>query len=237
MAGTRAGFHTTRWSLVQQAGAAESPTAQDAMNELCTAYWRPLYAEVRRRGFSPADAQDVTQDFFARLLRRQSFGRADRQRGRFRTFLLAALDHVLTDHWRDERAQKRGDGAAVLPLDADEVEQWYQELPANDADAAAAFDQRWALVLMERGLQALRQDYAAGGRGALFEALKPYLAAEAGDEGYAQAAADAGLSENSFRVAVHRFRKRFRDSVREQVEATVADPAEAAEEMRHLFGV
>jgi RNA polymerase sigma factor (sigma-70 family) len=234
---TRAGFHTTQWSLVSKAGGDASQEVNEALNELCQAYWRPIYAEVRRRGLAVADAQDLTQEFFARLLRRQSFGRADQQRGRFRTFLLAALDHVLADQWRDQNALKRGAGAVILSLDAAEGETWYQQLTQDSAGPAEQFDQRWALILMDRALQCLREDYEKSGRTTLFALLKPFLATDAGADGYAQAAEQSGMTESTFRVAVHRFRKRFRESVRQQVETTVADPSETDAEMRHLFGV
>ncbi len=231
---TRAGFHTTRWSLVSKAGGDAFQEVNEALNELCQAYWRPIYAEVRRRGHAMADAQDL---IFARLLLRQSFGRADQQRGRFRTYLLAALDHVLADHWREQNALKRGAGAVVFSLDAAEGETWYQELTLDRADPAEQFDQRWALILMDRALLCLREDYENSGRTMLFAYLKPFLASDAGADGYAQSAEQSGMTENTFRVAVHRFRKRFRECVREQVETTVADTSETDAEMKHLFGV
>lgn len=228
-------FPVTRWSLIVKARDNDEKAAA-ALNDLCCAYWRPIYGELRRRGFAQADAQDLSQDFFARLLRRQSFGRADQERGRFRSFLLAALDHLLADHWRDRNAQKRGAGAELLSLDVEEGESWYQEQPASAASPAEIFDQRWALILMDRALDALREDYEHSGRDRLFQVLKPYLAAEAGAEGYDEAAAAAGMEVSAFRVAVHRLRKRFREAVREQVSMTVADPAETDAEMQHLFG-
>ncbi len=232
---TRAGFQTTRWSLVVAAGASES--AGRALNELCAAYWRPIYAEFRRRGQTAEDAQDLTQDFLARLLQQKSFGRAEEEKGRFRSYLLGALDYFLANHQRAQRAQKRGGGAAVLSLNADEAESWYSLQPANGATPAEAFDHGWAMLLMDRALLALEADYEERGQGAVFALLKPWLATDAGMEGYANAAAQAGMTENSFRVAVHRLRKRFRQGVREQVEMTLADPAEVDAEMRHLFGM
>lgn len=232
-------FDSTRWSLVAAAGdaGAESPQAMQALNELCQTYWPPIYAEIRRRGHAPEDAKDLTQEFFSRLVRRQSFGNADQQKGRFRSFLLAALDHLLADQWRGQKALKRGAGITLLSIDTEEGENWCQQVPANNLDPAHQLDRRWALLLMERGLQTLREHYTETGRTALFEALKSFLAAEAGGEGYQKAVAETGMSETSFRVAVHRFRKRFRECVREQVTSTLADPAEADAEMRHLFGV
>jgi len=221
---------------VTLAGKDDSRQALEALDELCRAYWRPIYAEIRRRGHSSVDAQDLTQEFFARLLRRQAFGRADREKGRFRSFLLAALDFFLADEWREKMAEKRGAGA-VFSLDAAEGEGWYQLQPAPGANPAEAFDQGWAVVLMDRALTALRDEYDGNGRAEVFAAMQPFLAAESGADGYDGACEKLGMTGQAFAVAVHRLRKRFRDCVRDQVEMTVADPAETDAEMRHLFGM
>lgn len=218
------------------AGRHES-SVSEALEELCRVYWPPIYGELRRRGNSPTDSQDLTQEFFVRLLARQTFGAAERQRGRFRSFLLAALDFFLSDHWRKLNAEKRGGGQRPLSLDEGECEAWFREEAAVGDDAAAAFDRRWAVVIMDRALAALRDEYRAGGRGEVFEAVNPFLSAEAGEGGYEAACGSIGLSAQAFAVAVHRFRKRFRECVREQVAMTVADPAEVEAEMMHLFGV
>jgi DNA-directed RNA polymerase specialized sigma24 family protein len=222
---------------VALAGSEPSPKADGALNDLCRAYWMPIYAEIRRRGHAQADAQDLTQEFFARLLRRNAFGRAEKEKGRFRSYLLAALDHFLADDWRAKLAEKRGGGAEVLSLDAAVGESWFQQQTANGSDAAEAFDQRWALILMDRALTALREDHQKSGRGEVFSAMQPFLAAETGADDCAAACAKTGQTEQAFRVAVHRLRKRFRQCVREQVEMTVVDPAETDAEMRHLFGI
>lgn len=230
-------FHSTRWSLVHSAGAAGSSEAGVALEELCRAYWPPIYAEIRRRGHSIADAQDLAQEFFARLLRRNAFGQADEEKGRFRSYLLAALDYFLTDHLRARFADKRGGGAVMLSLDAEEGESWYQQQPANTATPAEAFDRQWALVLMHRALEALREDYTTRGRADLFVALQPFLAADTRGDDSESAAAAAGLSAEAFRVAVHRLRKRYREFIRAHVEMTVAEPGDVEDEMRHLFGL
>jgi RNA polymerase sigma-70 factor (ECF subfamily) len=232
---SRAHFPTTHWGVVIAAGT-DASNALPALDDLCRAYWPPIYAECRRRGQSPSDAQDSTQGFFAHLLRRESFSAADRARGRFRTFLLVALDHFLTDQWRGKNAEKRGGGALVLSLDAEEGEACFQQ-PARGASAAEIFDRRWALTLMNRALDALRAEYAADGRSEMFDAVQPFLAVRDGDESQTSAAAKLGMAAETFTVAVHRFRKRFRACLRTQVESTVADPSEVADEMRHLFGV
>ncbi|MBL9114588.1 MAG: sigma-70 family RNA polymerase sigma factor [Verrucomicrobiaceae bacterium] len=216
---------------------AASAEAADALNELCTLYWRPIYAEIRRRGHATADAQDLTQEFFARMLRREAFGKAERDKGRFRTYLLGALDFFLVDEWRELHAQKRGGGALMLPFDEATGEAWFQQLPASTSSPADMFDQNWALVLMDRALACLRDEYDASGRRDVFAAVEPYLSVNSGADGYADACEAIGLTPQAFAVAVHRLRKRFRHCVREQVELTVAEPSDVDAEMKHLFGI
>lgn len=237
MASSRARFDTTGWSLVAMAGSEKSQVAQGAINELCRVYWRPIYAKNRRRGHGAADAQDLTQEFFARMLRRDAFGKADREKGRFRTYLLGALDYFLVDEWRWKKALKRGGGAVVLPLMEREGEKWFQEQPAYRGTPAEMFDQNWAVVLMDHALAALCDEYHVTGRGDVFQAVEPFLTADSGEDGYAGVCAQIGLPPQAFAVAVHRVRRRFRACVRQQVEMTVVDPAEAAAEMKHLFGL
>ena len=219
------------------AGGDASQEVNAALNELCAACWRPIYAEVRRRGHSADDAQDLTQEFFVRLLRHEAFGRADREKGRFRTFLLGALDFFLIDHLRGKQALKRGGGEVRLPFSAQESESWFREQPAYGATPAEAFDQHWAVVLMDRAMNALREEYRLTGRGEVFQAVEPFLTADSGVDGYEEVCGQIGLTGQAFAVAVHRVRRRFRACVREQVEMTVLDPAEAAAEMKHLFGI
>ncbi|MEQ1851650.1 MAG: sigma-70 family RNA polymerase sigma factor [Chthoniobacteraceae bacterium] len=229
-------FETTRWSLVALAGG-DASEADTALNELCRVYWMPIYAEIRRRGHAPADAQDLTQEFFARLLRRNAFGRAEKEKGRFRSYLLAALDYFLADDWREKMAEKRGGGAVLLPLDAEEGETWFRELPASEGTPADAFDRGWAIILMDHALSALRAEYEGSERGEIFAAARPFLAAETSAAALEAPCSKLGMTPDAFTVAVHRLRKRFRDRVREQVAMTVADPPETDAEMRHLFGV
>jgi RNA polymerase sigma-70 factor (ECF subfamily) len=230
-------FNTTRWSLVARVGGTGSNEADDALDHLCAIYWRPVYAEIRRRGMSPDDAQDLTQEFFARLLRHNTFGRAEPGKGRLRSYLLAALDHFIADQKRQNRALKRGGGEVVLSIDADRGELWFMNLAVSAMTPAEAFDHGWAVILMDRALEALRAEYQDSGRGRIFDAAVPFLAAENGGQGYDAACAAADLSPEAFRVAVHRLRKRFRSRVHEQVEATVAEPSDVDAEMKHLFGI
>lgn len=234
---SRSRFDTTQWSLVARAGGDQSAEVDAALNELCRAYWRPIYAEIRRRGHTPIDAQDLTQEFFARLLRRQAFGRADREKGRFRTFLLGALDYFLIDDWRGKKAMKRNKGAELPSIIGSDGEIWFHEQPSYGATPAEAFDQHWAVILLDRALESLRENYRATGRGDIFAAVEPFLTADSGTDGYEAVCGQVGLTAQAFAVAVHRVRRRFRLCVRDQVEMTVADPNEAAAEMRHLFGV
>ena len=230
-------FQTTCWSLVARAAVPGSNEADAALDQLCSIYWRPVYAEIRRRGIGPEDAQDLTQEFFARLLRHNSFGRAEPEKGRLRSYLLAALDHFIADWRRHQHALKRGGTGILLSIDADDGERWFHELAQSAMTPAGAFDYGWAVILMDRALEALRREYQDGGRLGIFEAASPFLAAQNGGGGYESACGAAGMTPEAFRVAVHRLRKRFRLRVREQVEATVTDPAEADDEMKHLFGI
>jgi DNA-directed RNA polymerase specialized sigma24 family protein len=231
-------FLTTRWSVVILAGQERSPAATDALEKLCRAYWYPIYAEIRRRGFASHDAEDYTQEFFACLLRRNSFALADKNKGRFRSYLVGALNYFLTDQWLRQRTGKRGGGAPVLSLDAPgDAEERFIAEPASQLTPEKIFDARWALMLMERAFTRIRDEYAASGKAELFEALKPFLAAESGDEGYAKPAHDLGMSASHVAVLVHRLRRRFRDCVCAEVADTVANPADVESEMRELFGV
>lgn len=234
---SRARFDTTRWSLVAAAGSEHSQVADEALNELCRAYWRPIYAEIRRRGRDVADAQDLAQEFFACLLRRGSLGLANRKKGRFRTYLLGSLDYFLVNEWRGKQALKRGGGVAVLPLSGAEDEKWFQHQQSTASSPADAFDQNWALVLMDRALAALRAEYEESGRHELFQVVEPFLTADSGEDGYASVCGQIGLTPQAFAVAVHRLRRRFRHCVREQVEMTVADSSDVDAELKHLFGL
>jgi RNA polymerase sigma-70 factor (ECF subfamily) len=231
------GFNTTRWSLVARVACSGSHEADAALDQLCAIYWRPVYAEIRRRGFDPDDAQDLTQDFFARLLRQNTFERAEPGKGRLRSYLLAALDHFIVDQRRQSHAVKRGGGEVMLSIDVDDGERWFLNQAGSLMTPAEAFDHGWAVILMDRALEVLRQEYLDGGRGEVFEAAMPFLAAENGNGGYEAACAVLGMSQETFKVAVYRLRKRFRLRVREQVDMTVAEPGETDAEMKHLFGI
>lgn len=235
-AATRAGaFVTTHWSVVLAAGRSDSTRARDALAELCRSYWYPLYAYTRRRGCSPHDAQDLTQEFFARLLERRDLGKVRADRGKFRSFLLASLNHFLANEWDKARAAKRGGGQPAVRLGAMDAEGRYALEPAGDETPETLFDRQWALTLLERVLARLREEFAATGKTRLFERLKDFMAGERDDAGYAHAAAELDMTEGNVKVAVHRLRKRYRERLREEIAQTVASPAEVEEEIRHLF--
>lgn len=229
-------FATTHWSVVLQAGAKSSPQAASALEELCRTYWYPIYVYVRRKGHGAHDAEDLTQEFFARLLRLNSLREVGREKGKFRTFLLASLNHFLSDHWDKATAAKRGGGQIVLSLDDQDAEQRYLLEPATDASPEVLFDRRWLLALLEQSLVRLGQEYADAGKAALFEGLKEFLQSPTEDGDYDRVAAALGLNPGAVAVAVHRLRQRYRDLVRAEIAQTVSGPAEMEEELRHLFG-
>ena len=229
-------FATTRWSLVLAAGG-DSPGAHDALAHLCQSYWYPLYAYVRSRGHRVEDAQDLTQEFFARLLARNWLERADRVKGRFRYFLLGAMNHFLADQWDKLQAQKRGGGATMLPLDFETAESRYAREPVHNGTPEKDFEHRWAIALLEQVVNQLRTEYEQDGRSQQFAVLNQYLVDDRPDQTYAEVAKNLGTSEGTVKSAVHRLRQRYRQLLREEIANTVAGPGEVEEELRHLFAV
>jgi RNA polymerase sigma factor (sigma-70 family) len=230
-------FVTTHWSVVLTAGGSDTTRAQDALAKLCQTYWYPLYAYVRRRGHTPEDAQDLTQEFFARLLEKNWVGNADQAKGRFRSFLLSALNHFLADEWDKARAQKRGGGVPLVPLQFDTAETRYGIEPADPVTPERSFERRWALTLLEAVLNRLRTEYEQEGKAALFVKLHPCLVGERTAQPYANLAATLGISEGMVKSAVHRLRQRYRQLLREEIANTVGSAEEVDEELRHLFAV
>ena len=228
-------FATTHWSVVLAAGDAAAPQAEAALAELCRTYWYPLYAFIRRKGHSPHDAQDLTQEFFARLLEKKYLQLADRERGRFRSFLVKSLKHFLVNEWVRGQAQKRGGGQKVFSLNEAAAERSYLQQPADQLAPESLYDKQWAMTLLERAMERLGADYAAAGKRKLFEQLKSLLLAEGSGESYRHLADPLGLTEGAVKVAVHRLRQRFRDAVRSEIAQTVATPAEVDEELRCLM--
>jgi RNA polymerase sigma-70 factor (ECF subfamily) len=224
-------FAVTHWSVVLAAGGKEGAPAHAALEKLCRLYWYPLYAYVRRRGHSPEDAQD----FFARLLEKRWLARADQQRGRFRSFLLSAMNHFLADEWDKARAQKRGGGAANLPLKFDTAETRYGHEPADNVTPEQNYERRWALALLEEVLRKLCLTHQEEGGMEYFTALYPCLTGERTALPYGALAAKLGVSESAVKSAVHRLRRSYRQLLRDEIAQTVAEPSEVDEELRHLF--
>ncbi|MGD0252586.1 MAG: sigma-70 family RNA polymerase sigma factor [Verrucomicrobiota bacterium] len=228
-------FVTTHWSVVLTAARSDTTRARAALENLCQTYWPPLYAYVRRRGYSPEDAQDLTQTFFARLLERNAVAGVDPAKGRFRSFLLASLKHFLANEWDKAKAQKRGGGQVMIPLDIKSAENSGGFEPADNLTAENIFERRWALTLLEQVLRRLRAEYVRAGRENLFEQLKPTLTETSRTVAYAEIAIRLGTTEGAVKVAVHRLRQRYREVLRAEIADTVANPGEVEDEIRNLF--
>ena len=219
------------------AGHGDTSHARDALAHLCRSYWYPLYAYARRRGHPPHDAQDLTQEFFARLLRGNWIAQADRQRGRFRTFLLSAMQHFLANEWNKARAKKRGGTRPILSLDDDSAERRYRLEPTVTDTPETLFERGWALSLLNDVLKRLQEEYCREGKQDWIEAMQPALTADRNAIGYADIARKLGMTETAARVAVHRLRQRYRRLIQAEVASTVASPDEVEAEMRHLSQV
>jgi RNA polymerase sigma factor (sigma-70 family) len=235
--GDAAEFTTTHWSVVVLAGQNRSTQSAKALEKLCRTYWYPLYAFVRRKGHSPHDAQDLTQAFFARLLEKNYVAQADRERGRFRTFLLAALNHFLADEWDKTQRLKRGGGREIISFDAASAEERYRMEPLDQLDAAKLYERRWVTTLFDKVLVRLEAEYRDSGKGELFDGLKSSLLAEDSGLSYAELGARLSLTEDAVKQAVHRMRRRYRELFREEIAQTVAGPGEVEDELKHLFAV
>lgn len=209
--------------------------ARAALETLCQAYWPPIYAFVRRQGHAPHDAQDLTQEFFARLLATDALTGVDRSKGRFRSFLLASLKHFLANEWDKARAQKRGGGHIPLPINASGAESTLAVEPIDTMSADRLFDRRWAVALLGQVMTRLRAEYVANGKEEIFDQLKETLAGERASLPYAEMARRMGTSEGAVKVAAHRLRGRYRELLRAEVAQTIANPGEVEEELRHLF--
>lgn len=235
--GTAIGFHTTHWTVVLAAQDGDGTAASEALAELCSAYWYPLYAFVRRQGSSPHEAEDLTQEFFRRFLERRALETVRREAGKFRSFLLACLKNFLANERLRAQTQRRGGGHQILPLNTDDAETRYSLEPADQRTPDAIFERRWAFTVLEQTITALRREYSSGEKRALFEALEGFL--PGGREGLSRAevAAKRGVSVGAIDVAIHRLRQRFGALLREQVARTVSSESEVEEEIRYLISV
>ncbi|MFP2930316.1 RNA polymerase sigma factor [Pyxidicoccus sp. 3LG] len=229
-------FATTRWSLIAAAGRPGAPDARGALETLCALYWHPCYAFVRRRGYAADPAFDLTQGFFMRLLEKNDLATVDRERGRFRSWLLASLKHHLTNDWHREQTQKRGGGAEHLSIDGAEAESQYSLLePSHDLTPEKLFERRWALALMERALDTLRDEYSRLGKAHLFERLSGSLTGDKGESTWQAIATELGMTEGNVKVTVHRLRNRYRALIQEEIARTVEHDDEVDDELRHLL--
>jgi RNA polymerase sigma factor (sigma-70 family) len=234
-AGRQESFPPTQWSKVVQAGGADSPETRDALAKLCQTYWYPLYLYVRRVGHNADDAQDLTQDFFAMLIEKNTVGFAQQQKVKFRSFLLVALKNFLHNKWDKGQRQKRGGGREFLSLDEQNSENRYLVEPADTATPEKAFERRWALSLLDQVLSLLEAEMVAEGKGDFFGEAKVFLTGEKSEVSQGEIAHRLGMTENSFRVNVHRLRSRYGKLLKAEVANTVANPREVEDEIRHLF--
>jgi RNA polymerase sigma factor (sigma-70 family) len=228
-------FPTTRWTLVVTAGDPRRKEARSALVSLCENYWYPLYAYLRRRGYAADQAQDLTQEFFVRVLEGRYLDRADPEKGRFRSFILTSLKFFVADEEDRQRAHKRG-GGALLPLEFPSGEDRYQREPAHEETPERIFERRWALSVLDRVVEKLRDEFVQHGRPEHFERLKVFLLGQS-DTPYAALAREMNISEGAVKVAIHRLRKRYRDLFRREIADTVADAAEVESELRYLAAV
>lgn len=234
---TALGFHTTHWTVVLAAREKDGNAAQEALASLCSTYWYPLYAFIRRQGASPHEAEDLTQEFFFRFLERNALERVHPADGRFRSFLLACLKNFLANERERASAQRRGGGRPLVPLDSADAETRYSLEPAEHRTPELEFERRWAFTVIERTMRKLQAEYAAGRKSDLFEALRGFLPGGQSNGSKFELAANRGVSVGAIDVAIHRLRQRFGTLLREQIARTVASDEEAEEEIRHLISV
>lgn len=225
-------FATTRWTVIRAAG----ESAGEALEDLCTAYWYPLYAYVRRHGFSKEDAEDLTQAFFAKLLERRDIAGLKRENGRFRAFLLAALKHFMANERDRAGRMKRGGNITHFPLDWGSADHQFQLTDPRQIPPDAAYDREWAVALLAVVVARLGEEAAGEGKAERFERMKPYLTMGKGEIPYASAASELSMDEAAVRVAVHRLRKRYRELLKEEIAHTLSDPAMVDEELTALLG-
>jgi len=229
-------FVTTHWSVVLTAQS-QSPAAQAALETLCCAYWKPLYAFVRREGHQFEEAEDLTQEFFARLLARRDFDAVRREKGRLRSYLLVSLKHFLANERDRSKAIKRGRGERPISLDEIQAHRRLALEPVESLTADQIYERQWAMAVLDQVLARLEADYRANGRGLLFDRLKVLLANEPNHPSQAEIADELGMTENAVKQAFHRMRVRYRELLREQIAHTIATPEELEDELRHLIAV
>jgi DNA-directed RNA polymerase specialized sigma24 family protein len=230
-------FATTHWSIVAQSALTDVPEAANALTQLCETYWPPIYSFVRRRGYAPPDAQDLTQSFFAYFLRTKAYARTDQLQGKFRCFLLASVKHFLANDWDRAQAIRRGGDYQFVSLDQKTAEALYDSAAAFDSTAERLFDSRWAKTLAGRALNSLRDELQAEGKLELFEQLKSFLAGDSVIPSYDEASARTGLPRATVKTHVHRLRQRYREIVRREIARTVSSPHEVDDELHYLYNI
>ena len=225
----------SKWTLLLRAQEAEHPAATKALGELMMLYWEPLYSFARHRGWSPEDAEDAVQGFYANLIGRGSVQNVHPSRGRLRTFFLSSFDNFLISVWRERQAQKRGSGQTLLSLDQALAEKHYAVEPTDTLSPEKLFDRRWICTLLERVLAKLRASYDERGRAGVFDGLQPALEQRGKHFGYIEIGSKLGLSENAVKQAVFRLRQQYRELIRREIADTVSDPAEVESELMALL--
>lgn len=231
---SRSGFFPrTPWTQLMQLRGSGAE-ANEALGKVCGLYWRPLCLQIRSKGFDPHDAEDLTQDFLSKLIVRKDLSRVERSRGKLRSYLYTALAHFLANVWRDRRAEKRGSGASHVPLDENQMA---MPDPLVETGPDAAFDRQWALTLLDNVLNELREDFTRRGRREFFDLLAPALTWTGGDQNLDELGAQLGLSVGAARVAVHRLRLRYRNTLFSHIAATVEREDQVAEEIRDLMAI
>jgi RNA polymerase sigma factor (sigma-70 family) len=234
--GSSSAFPTTHWSIVLDARAGSESQARAALAALCRQYWYPIYSFIRRHGRAHHEAEDCTQAFFARLLANEGMTHARPERGRFRSFLLTALRHLLANDWRDAQTAKRGGGVAPLPLEVEDAEERFTREPTDPGlTPEQVFDRNWALAMIGQVVEEMRSEYVARGRAAVFDAINPLLLGDPGADSLVEPAAQLGMSRNALATVLHRLRRRLGEGLRAAVADTVADPADVDAELRHLI--
>jgi DNA-directed RNA polymerase specialized sigma24 family protein len=230
-------FCTTQWSTILAAGQVDYTRAAGALERLCQRYWYPIYAFIRRRGVAWPEAEDLTQAFFAHLLKKDTLSKVDPNRGRFRAFLASSLTNFLKGEWDYRTALRRGGKQQVVSLDTVAAEELYEREAAGALTAELLFERRWAITLLEEVLRRLKQEYILAGKGMQFAVLEPALSSAVPPGFYTRCAAELALTENATKVALHRLRRRFGEVLRSEIAHTVAGPEEIEDEIRYLFSI
>jgi len=227
-------FRTTRWTMVLTAADLNGPEGEEALAQLCQEYWLPLYSFIRRKGHSPEETQDLIQGFFEQLVSKHYLNMADRERGKFRTFLLSAVCHFLSNQAKAQRREKRGGKYVFVSLEGQAAEEVYLDEPVDRHTPESIFERQWALAVLQKAMTALRRDYTQAGKTTLFETAYPFLTEPTAAPPLSDVAGKLGLTEPALRVAIHRMRRNYGNLIRREIAETVMDPSEVEGEVRHL---